>query len=81
MTFSSVKRFRAEIGGQFRMSTVSCILSSVRRSPVSGCGKGSVRRDVRFDSSCVRYFLLLSNRYSAKARKYSRYGNCDRAHE
>ena len=63
------------------MSTVSCILSSVRRTPVSGCGKGGVRRDVRFDSSCVRYFLLLSNRYSVIARKYSQYRNCDRLHE
>ena len=29
-TFSSVNRFRAEIGGQFRMTTVSWSLSSAR---------------------------------------------------
>ena len=40
-----------------------------------------VEADVRFDSSCVRYFLLLSNRYVAKAQRYGRHRNCDRVHE
>lgn len=65
--FSSVKRFRAEMGGQFRITTVSLMRRPRgRKRGQRALGTRHVKVDVRSCSSCIRYFLLRSILYTYK---------------